>query len=79
MAAQLGDGGFPRHRLAVRALVFLGRAAHHGIESVHDGDDAGLDRDLVFLQAVRVALAVGPLVMVAYPVADPIHHAHLDD
>ena len=49
MAAQFSDGILPRHRLAVGALVLLGGTAHHGIEGIHDGDDAGLDRDLIFL------------------------------
>src|SRR5581483_2359097 len=48
---------FPRPRLAVRA------PARDGVVDVADREDAGLERDRLAGQAVRVPLAVDPLVV----------------
>ncbi len=51
------EGAFDGHGAAVGAV------GGERVEDVGDGDDAGLEIDVVALQAARIALAVEPLVM----------------
>ncbi len=51
----------------------------HRLIRVGDGEDPGLDRDLVRAQTERVALAVQPLVVGAHPAGDVVHPRMLED
>ena len=60
------DAGEPPellHRLGAAARRAIGARARHRVERVGDVDDAREHGDVVAVQAVRIALAVGPLVV----------------
>src|SRR4051812_3831315 len=65
LPAAAGDdrpqGAAARHGVAVRAV-----AGQCGVRVRHV-DDLRLDRDLAFRKPVRIAVAVGPFVVVAHP------------
>src|SRR5512134_985408 len=73
MLLQLGDGPFLSERLAVWPV------GDHGIVSVHDGNDPGLDRDVLTREARRVAAAVVPLVVREYHGGHLLEEADLPD
>ena len=70
---QQADRRFEAHRLVVRPL------RHQRVEVVHDRKDARAERDLVALQAGRIALAVPALVVAEDERRDRIGERHAAD
>ena len=67
------DRGINRHRLVIRAR------RRQGAEVVHEAQDAGAERDVLALEAARIAAAVPSLVMTENQRRDRIGKRHRRD